>query len=101
MDEMVKHSAEMTKPSSVNEDIEGEFTAEKQSIVGQPSGYFCRRCDYKLLVGDKVCKGCGWQFSYATAPSEGLSPSWVTLMTKERKLLIEIETYAKFHKKKR
>ncbi len=81
--------------------IEGEFTVEKQSIVGQPSGYFCRRCSFKLLVGDKVCKGCGWQFEDPTVSSRGLNPSWTTSMTRERKLLIEIETYAKFHKKKR
>jgi hypothetical protein len=48
--------------------INTEFTASYNPEIGTASGYFCKRCEMPLLVGDKVCPGCQWVFNRRTPP---------------------------------
>ena len=103
MDEMVRRPVDVTNPSD-DKIIEGEFTTEGR-LVGQASGYFCRKCEMPLIVGDKNCPRCNWIFNLPT-PSLALvetreRPEFRSSWLQERTTAEEMERSRQYRKKRR
>ena len=88
--EIVLRMPEQEYGNSASDVIEGSFRVAEVTR-GLHSGFYCRRCEYPTLVGERNCASCGWAFLTPTVSEVNIRADYLWGMTQDRKQLFEVK----------